>query len=241
MMGPKSGLDVDMDMDEKMDWDHIMASIGQTFEGLKVPVPEEMEADLKERYEEADSILKEFADIRSLRPKYERELKGVEEALSRARQTLDKCEKRTALLTDKVTKKRAKLSEAQTAVDSALEVWDMFGFRLDLQPSEPGTGTGKERERDADKSPIQGLLSLKFSKIDPKNPDKLFVVNISLENNRVKILGMEPTGLLSDLRDIEAKANAMEKKREEENEEGFNFRYLAVLIRKSLRQSLATI
>lgn len=139
------------------------------------------------------SMLEEYRELRVRREKRQQELNkykmGIERATEANAKTLNYCEKKEKQLQVKEQKHQLEKS----FIESALDIWRRWGLELEILGSAlPIKNVTNEQNGDGDtKNEQENAASieryvLKFTKIDPKRPEKVYSAQVEMHRDHIK-------------------------------------------------------
>jgi len=178
------------------------------------------------------SMLEEYRMLRVREEKKRQELNklkmGIEKATEANAKTVNYCDKKEK---QNQTKER-KYQTDRSYIEGALDIWRQWGLELEIlkpvRSHQNGNNDYDEENRANDEqensAKIEAYL-LKFTKIDPKRPEKVFSAQVEMHQDHIKIVHVEPGNLLN-----EEQINFIEKKLKKEVE-------LSALANKNLSQT----
>ena len=170
--------------------------------------------------------MKEYRSLAKEKRRTAKELTSVKDGIEKANSSLSLCLEKTRELEERIEKKQTILTKERNTLESALEIWNMLGLRIDSidngKKDENGNASGDGKN-------VDGKYSLAFSKLDPQDLAKEYRVKVEVTNNKARIYELEPLNILS-FNDIEKIENVVN-----DDEKPFDFRKLVVLVRKQIK------
>lgn len=203
---------------------------------------------------ETKSLISTYRDVQKEKRKVDSQISPIEEGILAADVSNRNLDTKKAKLSDRLVGKEAALEKRRTTIYSGLEIWKKLG--LQVEKLSPGVESNVELDSNGDGNLLEGNFELRFTNVDQNAPGKVYMIKITITNNKIKgkfvfrllllptitnvlilaVFEAVPKNFLSfsDILKIETDVNGDDLK------DGcpLNFRFLAVSIRRHIKESI---
>lgn len=123
-------------------------------------------------------MINEHSTTKKEKQKVHKEISKFKDSIDKASESFAACEKNCLKLSEKIARREAEFAKNNGTVESALKIWDMLGLRI--QQISDG-----EHFEGGDKL-VEGDFAIRISKVDPQDPNRVFIVKVNITGHQVK-------------------------------------------------------